>query len=184
MDDVEDAHRGFVLEDDNGKDGRLPGNQTRHHERWMSQDAIGEAEEHKNLVYHSDDEPISNRSSISTGGDVELDHLASEDGLTDDEETGLTKNDKRKRKRRRRKDSLLEERIAVHGKATKEERIVADMSVLKKSLVNAILIGLWSVPFKCSTRIAPDVVPRYLFSLSISIVSPSRASCASRHKAD
>ncbi|MCJ1231610.1 Triose-phosphate Transporter [Toensbergia leucococca] len=152
MDDVEDAHRGFVLEDDNGKDGRLPGNQTRHHERWMSQDAIGEAEEHKNLVYHSDDEPISNRSSISTGGDVELDHLASEDGLTDDEETGLTKNDKRKRKRRRRKDSLLEERIAVHGKATKEERIVADMSVLKKSLVNAILIGLW-----------------YLFSLSISI---------------
>jgi len=92
-------------------------------------------------------------SSKSTSEDVELDDL-SEDGLQDDEETGLTGKDKGRRKQRRRRNTLLDQRIAGDIKITDEEKKEADQNVFKKSLVNGILIGLW-----------------YLFSLSISIVS-------------
>jgi solute carrier family 35 protein C2 len=100
------------------------------------------------------EEPAQERPSLeeSTSEDMELDHL-SEDGLQDDEETGLTGKDKGKRKQRRRRNTLLDQRIAVENQVTAEERKEADQNVLKKSLVNALLIGLW-----------------YIFSLSISIV--------------
>ncbi len=88
----------------------------------------------------------------STSEDVELDNL-SEDGLQDDEETGLTGKSKGKRRQRRRTNTLLDNRIASEIKVTAEEKKEADQTVLKKSVVNVILIGLW-----------------YLFSLSISIV--------------
>lgn len=95
----------------------------------------------------------------STSEDLELDNL-SEDGLQDDEETGLTGRDKGKRKQQRRRNTLLDNRIAGDSTAnvTVEEKKEADRDVLKRSLVNGLLIGLW-----------------YLFSLSISIVRPSLA---------
>jgi solute carrier family 35 protein C2 len=88
----------------------------------------------------------------STSEDVELDNL-SEDGLQADEETGLTGKSKGKRRQRRRTNTLLDNRIANEITVTAEEKKEADQTVLKKSVVNVILIGLW-----------------YLFSLSISIV--------------
>lgn len=87
-----------------------------------------------------------------TSEDVELDAL-SDDGLEIDEETGLTGKDRGKRKRRRRRNTLMDQRIAA-DRVTTEEKKEADQNVLKRSLINGLLIGLW-----------------YLFSLSISIVS-------------
>lgn len=89
----------------------------------------------------------------STSENLELDDL-SDDGLQDDEETGLTGKDKSRRKKKRRQNTLLDHRIAGDIKITDDEKKEADQNVLKNSLVNGILIGLW-----------------YLFSLSISIVS-------------
>ena len=90
----------------------------------------------------------------SASEDVEMEEL-SDDGLQDDEETGLTGKDKSKRKRRRRKNTLLDNRIAGDMVITAEEKKEADQNVLKNGLINGLLIGLW-----------------YLFSLSISLVSP------------
>jgi len=89
---------------------------------------------------------------MSTSEDVELDNL-SEDGLQDDEETGLTGKDKSTRKKRRRRNTLLDQRIAAEVKITAEEKKEADQYVVRNILINGFLIGLW-----------------YLFSLSISIV--------------
>jgi len=91
---------------------------------------------------------------LSTSEDVELEDLSEEDGMQDDEETGLTGKDKGKRKRKRRRNTLMDQRIAGEIKITAEEKKEADQNVLKKGFINALLIGLW-----------------YLFSLSISIVS-------------
>jgi len=74
--------------------------------------------------------------------------------LQDDEETGLTGKDKGNRKRRRRKNTLIDQRIAADLTITAEEKKEADQNVVKKGLINILLIGLW-----------------YIFSLSISIVS-------------
>ncbi len=93
---------------------------------------------------------------LSTSEDVELDEL-SDDGLQDDEETGLTKKDKSRRKRRRRRNTLLDQRIAADVQITAEEKREADQNVVKRSLINGLLIGLW-----------------YLFSLSISLVGSSQ----------
>ncbi|TVY36511.1 putative transporter, partial [Lachnellula occidentalis] len=87
----------------------------------------------------------------STSDEVELDDL-SDDGLQDDEETGLTGKDKGRRKRKKRQNTQLDHRIAGETKITDEEKKEADQNVFKRSLVNGILIGLW-----------------YIFSLSISI---------------
>jgi len=92
----------------------------------------------------------------STSDNVELDDLSEEDGLQDDEETGLTGKDKRRIKKRKRRNTLLDHRIAGEAQITAEEKREADQSVLRRSLVNGLLIGLW-----------------YIFSLSISIVRTS-----------
>jgi solute carrier family 35 protein C2 len=92
---------------------------------------------------------------LSTSDDVELSAMSDDDGLQDDEETGLTGKDKQRRKKRRRRNTLLDQRIAGDGRVTAEEKNEANKSVVKNILVNVSLIGLW-----------------YLFSLSISIVSP------------
>lgn len=96
--------------------------------------------------------------SKSTSEDLEMDNLT-DDGLQDDEETGLTGKDRGRRNSKRRRNTLLDQRIAGDVKITAEEKKEADQNVLKNSVINGILIGLW-----------------YLFSLSISIVSfPLRA---------
>ncbi|RDW85243.1 hypothetical protein BP6252_02833 [Coleophoma cylindrospora] len=94
----------------------------------------------------------SDEDSKSTSEDLELDDLSEEDGLQDDEETGLTTKDKSKRRRRRRRNTLLDQRVARDVKVTAEEKKAADLTVLKNGIINGFLIGLW-----------------YLFSLSISI---------------
>lgn len=96
---------------------------------------------------HSDEER-------SASEDVELDDLSEEEGLEDDEETGLTGNDKGRRKRKRRRNTLLDQRVAADVTITAEEKKEADQNVVENLLINGLLIGLW-----------------YLFSLSISIVS-------------
>jgi solute carrier family 35, member C2 len=93
---------------------------------------------------------------LSASDDVELSAVSDDEGLQDDEETGLTGKDKQKRKRRRRRNTLLDQRIAGEARVTDEEKKEATKSVVKNSLINVCLIGLW-----------------YLFSLSISIVSPA-----------
>ncbi|KAI9767438.1 MAG: Triose-phosphate Transporter [Geoglossum simile] len=83
---------------------------------------------------------------------LELDELDSDDNVEDDEETGLTAKERRRRRRRMRRNTRIDERIIGDLKVTKEEEKEADQSVLKRSIVNVALIGLW-----------------YTFSLSISI---------------
>ncbi|KAJ9161381.1 TPT-domain-containing protein [Coniochaeta hoffmannii] len=78
------------------------------------------------------------------------DSLSDED-LHDDEETGLTTKDKRRKKQKKRRNTLLDQRI-VKESVTEEEKREADRNVLRRSLINVTLIGLW-----------------YFFSLSISI---------------
>ncbi|KAF2835630.1 TPT-domain-containing protein [Patellaria atrata CBS 101060] len=98
----------------------------------------------------------SRRSSISydeSGSeDLELDDMHSDDGLEDDEETGLTSYDRRSRRRRKKRKLRIDERIAGDVKITDEEKKLATKSIVRASLINALLIGLW-----------------YLFSISISI---------------
>ncbi|CAG8960556.1 hypothetical protein HYFRA_00013379 [Hymenoscyphus fraxineus] len=89
--------------------------------------------------------------SKSTSEDLEMDNLT-DDGLQDDEETGLTGKDRGRRNSKRRRNTLLDQRIAGDVKITAEEKKQADQNVLKNMVINGILILLW-----------------YLFSLSISI---------------
>ncbi|KAJ5038736.1 uncharacterized protein L3040_006416 [Drepanopeziza brunnea f. sp. 'multigermtubi'] len=104
-----------------------------------------------------EDPKVERTSDDSTSEDLELDEL-SDDELQDDEETGLTGKIKGQRRQRRRKNTLLDQRIAGDGHAgvriaiTAEEKKEADQNVVKNSLINGLLIGLW-----------------YVFSLSISI---------------
>ena len=101
-----------------------------------------------------DDAHSSVFSSISASDDMELDHLSSGEGSTDDEETGLTKRDSSKRKRKRRKHIRLDERVSGTPDVTEQERASANKSIIKALIMNSLLIASW-----------------YAFSLSISIVS-------------
>ncbi|KKZ67856.1 hypothetical protein EMCG_06487 [[Emmonsia] crescens] len=94
----------------------------------------------------------SRRSSFAESEVLEMDFLASDDDLNDDEETGLTAKERRQRwKQRKRHRQELDARI-VDDKISKDGRRLADRAVIKRLGVNAILIGSW-----------------YIFSLSISI---------------
>ncbi|KAI9812016.1 MAG: Triose-phosphate Transporter [Pycnora praestabilis] len=107
-----------------------------------------EADEGK---YSADDDRGSDFSSRSTSEDVELTDILSEEDEAD-EEMGLTGPDRRKRRRRKRIKTQLDGRVAGEVKGTKLAQKQADQNVLRKSAVNAILIGSW-----------------YFFALSISL---------------
>lgn len=111
-------------------------------------------DEDKQLVYSSNEEHSSDVSSRTTSDDFELDHLTADDPFSDDEETGMTKKDKRHRKRRRRKAARMDERFAGNIKASKPNKNSAYREIYKAWLINALLVASW-----------------YAFSLSISIVS-------------
>ncbi|KAI0537982.1 triose-phosphate transporter family-domain-containing protein [Xylaria digitata] len=81
----------------------------------------------------------------------EDDGSLSDEDLHDDEETGLTKKDKRRKEKKRRRNTRLDQRIA-RDNLSDEERKQADQNVLRKLAINAALIGFW-----------------YMFSLSISL---------------
>lgn len=99
---------------------------------------------------------VSDDDSRSTSDDMELNHFSEEGDLQDDEETGLTAQSKAKRKKKKIRHQSMDHRIAGEIKVTKDEKKEADWNVIRKSLMNGVLIGLW-----------------YTFSLSISIVSSS-----------
>ncbi|KAI0596282.1 triose-phosphate transporter family-domain-containing protein [Biscogniauxia sp. FL1348] len=87
----------------------------------------------------------------SSRPDDRYDESFSDEDLHDDEETGLTKADRRRKRDKRRRNTRLDQRI-VRDKITDEERKEADQNMMRKLAVNSVLIGLW-----------------YLFSLSISL---------------
>ena len=121
-----------------GSSGLPPG-------RWDGHDDIHEIGDPKHSALSSDEELRSGSSSYTTSDDVELDHMGLGDRLSDDEETGLTKGDRRRRRRRQRRHTLVDERIAVGADIEKQERALADKSIVTRLLVNAVLIGLWLV---------------------------------------
>lgn len=96
---------------------------------------------------------LGDRLSVPDAGQPE-DLSDDDDDLQYDEETGLTGKDKTRRKRKRRRNTLLDQRVVNNSAATTaEEKKQADQNVLRKGIINGVLIGLW-----------------YMFSLSISIV--------------
>ena len=118
-----------------------------------------EHESDKPLVPNGTKGPESDLSPVFKGEDMEMEELGDEEGLSDDEETGLTKIDKRKRKKRRRTTIGLDARIGGSTMTAKQEQKIADKAVLRSLIINIILIGSW-----------------YFFSLSLSIVSISALS--------
>ncbi|KAI9673903.1 MAG: Triose-phosphate Transporter [Caeruleum heppii] len=94
----------------------------------------------------------SSQSSLSTIDGVEMEHMPPDEETVDDEETGLTSEGRQQRNKRKRTNTMLDARIASETSTMKLDQLLADRSVLRKSVVNAVLIGLW-----------------YLFSLSISL---------------
>ncbi|MCJ1261497.1 Triose-phosphate Transporter [Lobaria immixta] len=150
MDGSADGHRrrrGLLAdEDDNdGFDGKARRNYPSQRLRKGSR-SRNPGVESKHGAYPSDEEYVSDFSSRSTSDDVELQHIASEDGLTDDEETGLTRKDKRNRRRRKKKNTLLDQRIVGTGKTSRQDGNSADKNVLRASLINALLIASWFRP--------------------------------------
>jgi solute carrier family 35, member C2 len=116
--------------------------------RLSPKEDVVKAEEQQPLTHKDPDS--SDLSSIA-----ESDEDVSDDGIHDDEETGLTAKQKNERRRRRKKQRRrLDAKIA--GVKGKTSNVTADKSVFMALTINASLIGMW-----------------YLFSLSISIVSSS-----------
>lgn len=93
----------------------------------------------------SDDENEGDLSGDPESSDLELDDLEDEEGLEDDEETGLARHDRRKRRRRKRRNTLLDQRVVPDGKLTKEEERLVQGSMRRNMLINALLIALWYV---------------------------------------
>ncbi len=85
-------------------------------------------------------------------GEVDEDDVSDED-LHDDEEAGLTGQDKRRKRRKRRRNQQLDQRIAGDDAISPEEKEEADRNVFRNLIINGVLIGLW-----------------YFFSLLISLV--------------
>jgi solute carrier family 35 protein C2 len=103
-------------------------------------------------------------------GDHQADVGSEDEGINDDEETGLTGQDKRRRENRRTDNARFDQRITGNsgGFATAQEKKDADQHVVKRMLINGLLIGLWYV--ECVlVSVAEAYIARYLFSLSISI---------------
>jgi solute carrier family 35 protein C2 len=115
-----------------------PTKHARKHRRRPSEHISEEGEE-----AYSSDAGRSGSESLSDSTDFELDDM-SNDGLEDDEETGLTKGDRRRRRRRKRRNTLLDQRIvSTTDTYTKEEKKLADQNLLRSMLINGALIGLW-----------------------------------------
>ncbi|KAL8711140.1 MAG: hypothetical protein Q9225_007168 [Loekoesia sp. 1 TL-2023] len=144
--------RPLLMENEDLSTGAKPNKRgrSRRHRRKLSQ-APGEGE-HRHMGYSSDDGHSSIFSTPSTSEDVEMERIVSDEALTDDEEAGLTRKDKRKRKRRKTINTKLDERIAGSRGAPGSGWSLADRNVIKASLINALLIASW-----------------YLFSVSISV---------------
>lgn len=89
--------------------------------------------------------------STSESEELELDEVGSD--VEYDEEAGLTSEERRKHMQQKRRLNKLDARIAGESNLSQEEKRAADKDVIRKLIVNALLILSW-----------------YFFSLSISIV--------------
>ena len=117
---------------------------------------LGRDDEDGTMRYASDDSNDTNLT-FSTSEDVELSQIHGDELLMDDEETGLTKQDRRKKRRRKMKNAFLDDGVSRSSEVEKGQSL-ADKSVLRASIINVLLIASW-----------------YCFSLSISIVSKPRS---------
>ena len=100
-------------------------------------------------------------SSMSGSEEHELGEVISLSGSDNDEEPGLTSEERRKYLRRKRRKHQLDFRIAdepTYGSLSNDAAKLADRQVLRSLVINTLLIVSW-----------------YTFSLSISIVSPPPA---------
>ncbi|KAF2227914.1 triose-phosphate transporter family-domain-containing protein [Elsinoe ampelina] len=88
-------------------------------------------------------QPHSAGSSRESSSDWEMQDIYSDDGLEDDEETGLTDVDKRKRRKQKRRNTLLDERIAHDHVVETDEKNLAYQTLVKESAINALLIAMW-----------------------------------------
>lgn len=102
----------------------------------------------------SGEEAGSESSSMTGSEDFEMDDINSGHDFEDDEETGLTSNQRYQRTRRKRRNTQMDERIAPDVDMKKEEERLTNRTVWTTILINTVLIALW-----------------YLFSISISVVS-------------
>ena len=89
---------------------------------------------------HSGDSSLS--SDMTGSSDLEMDNIHENGWLEDDEETGLTSQERKERRKRKRKQSRLDRRVA-DGNITTTEEDVAKQTLIRNSLINALLIGLW-----------------------------------------
>lgn len=81
-----------------------------------------------------------------TSDDFEMDDIASDDGLEDDEETGLTGHDRQKRRKRKRRNTHLDQRVVPGSESQREEEDrLANKTFWSAVLLNALFIGLWCV---------------------------------------
>lgn len=105
---------------------------------------------------------------MSTSEELEMTDVISDresdSGSEMDEETGLTKRERRQRKRQQ---DHMDVRIGEHLPVSKHEARLADRDVIKKLLINSVLILFW-----------------YIFSLSISIVSTAANDQVPRNATD
>lgn len=150
--------RPLLMENEDPRTGPKSEKRSRSHRHRRKLSQLPADGEHQHAAYSSDDGHSSIYSTPSASEDVEMEPLASDDALTDDEETGLTGKDKRKRKRRRTLNTKLDERVAGSTGASPSGWSLADRNVIKASLINILLIASW-----------------YLFSVSISVVGCPRA---------
>ena len=100
-------------------------------------------EDYKHSMSSLDNQDQTRRLSCSGYKNLGAENSSSEGEVTDDQEAGLTNVNRAKRRRRRKRHTALDDRVASDVKMSKKEQKLADMSVLKKSAVNALLIGLW-----------------------------------------
>ena len=111
------------------------------------------------IVCSSEEGHGSDISSLPTSEDVELEHYPSDDGISDDEETGFAKNNKQQRKQKRASITTVDGNSLASIRTAKQEQKLADKSVIHALIINALLIASW-----------------YLFSVSISVVGHQKGS--------
>lgn len=119
------------------------------------QDEVKEVEEGDAAAASAGTEGTGSGGAASGGTTTDFSEWSGDDeDLRDDEETGLTRKERDRRRRAKRRNTLLDQRIAPE-KMSMDEEGGPDETVTRAVLINAGLIALW-----------------YIFSLSISLVSP------------
>lgn len=110
---------------------------------WTARLQLGQEGVPAEQKFSGDDSPASADGSVLASAELELGDYSEEEGLDDDEETGLTRQARTQRTDRKRHNTLLDQRIASDAKISKEEKTEAYQDMLKRMAINGILIGLW-----------------------------------------